>query len=308
MITSLFYIFPGRPAVWRLSVFAALLTVWPALATPTEALWPRLNTYLDPTLNMRLQEAVEQNAVWRKLVKRRRLAVGVVDLGSQPERFASINGDVMMYAASLPKIAILLAAYASLEDGSLTETPELRADLSDMISRSSNNAATRVIDRIGMKKIEAVLRDPRYELYDERQNGGLWVGKRYAKKGMRRGDPLYNISHGATANQVCRFYYLLANGRLVNQMRSEQMLQDLADPALHHKFVAALDRRAPNARVFRKSGTWHEWHADSVLVRGAEWRNYILVAMVQSTDGDAIIKEIVPTVEAVLQQPPQSVR
>jgi beta-lactamase class A len=50
---------------------------------------------------------------------------------------------------------------------------------------------------------------PRYRLYDPRHYGGLWVGKDYAKSGLWRRDPLHNLSHGATAMQVARFYYLL---------------------------------------------------------------------------------------------------
>ena len=266
--------------------------------------WKRLSTYRDPDLTAELKKALSNPPEWQKLVKKRRMAVAVVDLSGEAPRFASVNGNVMMYAASLPKIAILLAAYQSFEDGSLEETTEIHQDLSEMIRSSSNVAATRVLDQVGMKKIEAVLRDPRYGLYDERRGGGLWVGKRYASQGPRRGDPMFNLSHGATADQVARFYYLLATGRLVSPERSRQMLEDLSEPALNHKFVAALRLRAPAARLFRKSGTWKDWHSDSVLVRGREWRNYILVALVQSSDGEEVIKAIVPVVESIIDSNP----
>jgi beta-lactamase class A len=210
----------------------------------------------------------------------------------------------MMYAASLPKIAILLAAYASFEDGSLAETDAYHTDLTDMIRVSSNGAATRMLDAVGMAKLEAVMRDPQFGFYDEARGGGLWVGKRYASSGVRRGDPLFNISHGATVTQVCRFYYQLAMGHLISPERSAQMLSDLADPGIHHKFVAAIERRAPRARIFRKSGTWRNWHADSVLVRGPNWRNYILVALVESSNGETILRELVPAAETVLQHRP----
>jgi beta-lactamase class A len=82
------------------------------------------------------------------------------------------------------------------------------------------------------------------------------------------------------------------------------MLSDLADPGIHHKFVAAIERRAPRARIFRKSGTWRNWHADSVLVRGPNWRNYILVALVESSNGETILRELVPAAETVLQHRP----
>lgn len=263
--------------------------------------WKTLSNYRDADLTAQLTKALRKQPGWQRLINRRRIAVALVDLNGDAPRFASVNGNVMMYAASLPKIAILLAAYQAFEDGSLEETPEIHQDLADMIRSSSNKAATRVMDQVGMKKIEAVLRDPRYGLYDESRGGGLWVGKRYAAEGPRRGDPLFNLSHGATANQVARFYYLLATGRLVSPERSQQMLQDLSDPGLNHKFVAALRLRAPAARLFRKSGTWRDWHADSVLVRGRQWRNYILVALVQSSNGEEIVNTIVPLVESIIE-------
>jgi beta-lactamase class A len=268
----------------------------------SEVSWQSLYESADPVLQRALEAAVRERPVWQRLVRRKRMAVGVVDL-TDPEspRFARINGSTMLYAASLPKIAILLTAYESFEDGSLAETPEIHADLKEMISTSDNPAATRMIDLLGYAKIEKVVTDVRYQLYDPKRGGGLWVGKRYAKTGKRVGDPIANISHAATATQVCRFYYLLATGRVISSERSLQILEDLADPGLHHKFVGVLEQRAPRARLFRKSGTWRSWHSDSVLVWGPEWRRYILVAMLESDDGEQILRDLVPVVESLLQ-------
>ena len=83
-----------------------------------------------------------------------KMAVGLVDL-SDPKnpRFAQVNGNTMMYAASLPKIAVLLAALESFEDGTLKATPEMDRDLVEMIRRSDNAAASRVIERVGLGKL-----------------------------------------------------------------------------------------------------------------------------------------------------------
>ena len=284
----------------RLIVLCLSLTMTLALAEESPDDWKPLYDLVDPALQANLERSLNANTQWQRLIQRRRLAVAVVDLGTDTPRFARVNGNQMMYAASLPKIAILLTAYASFEDGSLAETPEIHKDLGDMIRVSSNAAATRVLDAVGMAKVEQVMRDPTFGFYDEARGGGLWVGKRYASQGVRRGDPLLNISHGATVTQVARFYYLLAEGRLIDAERSEQMLADLVDPGLHHKFVAEIEARAPRARIFRKSGTWQNWHSDSVLVRGPEWRNYILVALVESPDGEHILRSLVATVEDLL--------
>ena len=67
----------------------------------------------------------------------------------------------MMYAMSLPKIAILLAATDAIEKGELFETPEVKKDMRLMISKSNNATATRMIDRVGYDKLEAVMTDPK---------------------------------------------------------------------------------------------------------------------------------------------------
>ena len=127
-------------------------------------------------------------------------------------KFANVNGDEMMYAASLPKIAVLLSAVDAIDKGELKESKEVKYDMNRMICNSDNRATTRMIDRVGFDKIEQVLTDPKYNLYDEEFGGGLWVGKRYASAGERNPDPMKGLSHAATVTQVCRFYYLMAMG------------------------------------------------------------------------------------------------
>ena len=79
------------------------------------------------------------------------------------------------------------------------------------------------------------------------------------------------------------------------------MLDVLVDPGINHKFVSAVSQRAPRARLFRKSGTWRDWHADSILVWGPDWRRYILVSLVQSSNGERIMRNLVPVVEELLR-------
>lgn len=264
-----------------------------------------LRSLLDPTLQTNLEKELMANPEWKKLIQQRRMAVGIVDLGdSDHVKYARINGNHMMYAASLPKIAILLSAMDAIEKGELKETPEIKKDMRLMISKSNNEASTRMIDRLGYEKIQAVMTDPKYEFYDEENGGGLWVGKRYGGGGDTNREPLKNLSHAATVTQVCRYYYLLANGKLVNRQRSKQMLDIMENPELHHKFVNTLDLIAPKARVFRKSGSWKTYHSDSVLVWGKDAkRRYILVALVDDPNGEQIIRNLVKPVEKVLKTP-----
>jgi len=263
-----------------------------------------LQKLLDSSLQTNLRDELASHPEWNELIIQKKMAVGLVDL-SDPEnvRFARVNGNHMMYAASLPKIAILLAAMDAIEKGELKETLEVKKDMRLMISKSDNAASTRMIDRVGYEKLEAVMTDPKYAFYDEQKGGGLWVGKRYGGGGDTNREPLKNLSHAASVTQVCRYYYLLANGKLVNQKRSKQMLDIMEDPELHHKFVNTLDKIAPNARLFRKSGSWKTYHSDSILVWGKENdRRYILVALLDDANGEQIIRDLVKPIEKVLKK------
>lgn len=264
----------------------------------------QLPSLLNKSLQSNLERELKSNPEWKKLIAEKKMAVGVVDL-SNPDntRFARINGNHMMYAASLPKIAVLLAAMDAIDKGELVETKAVKDDMRLMISKSNNEASTRMIDRVGYKKLEDVMTDPKYAFYDEHKGGGLWVGKRYGSGGDTNREPLKNLSHAATVTQVCRYYYLLANGKLVNEKRSKQMLDIMENPELHHKFVNTLDQIAPKARLFRKSGSWRTYHSDSILVWGDDpERRYILVALIDDANGEQIIRDLVKPIEKVLKK------
>lgn len=262
-----------------------------------------LRSLEDDGLQASLAKKLNANPKWKKLIANKKLAVGLVDLADPYNvRYAAVNGDEMMYAASLPKIAVLLAAEDAIAKGELKATNEVLSDMRLMISKSNNQATTRMIDRVGYKKISGVLTDPQYKLYDKKHGGGLWVGKRYAAGGARNPDPLEGLSHAASVSQVCRFYYMMAMGKLVNSERSEHMLQMMGDPGLHHKFVNTLDRTAPGAKLYRKSGSWKNFHSDSVLVWGDQWQRYILVGLAEDAEGEQIMRDLVVAVEDILKK------
>jgi len=256
----------------------------------------------DPYLQSVLEKEINSNKTWKRLIKGKQMSVAIVDLSDSTNfRYAGMNDNFMMYAASLPKIAILLAVMDAVEKGELEYTKEVKQDLRLMISKSNNQASTRNIDRVGYEKIEAVLRAPKHKLYDEEVGGGLWVGKRYAAAGRRYPDPIKGLSHAATTRQVCSFYYQLALGNLISTQRSKEMLQIMKKPALHHKFVNTLDKIAPKADVYRKSGSWRNYHSDSALVWGPK-RKYIIVALVDYDYGEQTIRDLVRPLEKVLKK------
>ncbi len=255
----------------------------------------------DNDLQDKLNKMVSDDAKIKRLVGQKKMAIGLVMLNDTSNvTFARVNGTTEMYAASLPKIAILLSAMDALDKGELEESEELRNDMRLMIAKSDNNASTRIIDLLGFEKIESVLTDSNYLLYNEELGGGLWVGKRYAKPGKRYPDPLHGISHAATVTQVCRFYYMLVYGKLVSFEKSKEMLGIMEDPEIHHKFVNSLEKIAPKAKLFRKSGSWKNFHSDSILVWGPNHK-YILVALVEDADGEKLMRQLVYKIEDILK-------
>ena len=259
-----------------------------------------LEELYDVDLQKELEAILKSNSKWALLAKNKALSIGIVDMiDPLNARYAAINSNNMVYAASLPKIGILLASEDAIATGKIKETAEVKQDMRMMSAKSCNAAASRMFNRCGVDYIAGVLQDPCYNLYDKKNGGGLWVGKPYGSCNARIGDPLKNLSHAASVMQVCKYYYMLAFGQLVNQDRSKDMLNMLVDPELHHKFVSVLDRVAPDAKVYRKSGTWENWHADSALVWDKN-RRYIVVALAQDGSGETILRELMLKIDTAL--------
>lgn len=224
-------------------------------------------------------------------VQAKQLAVILV-IVTDPDkpRVAEFNSRQMVYAASLPKIAILLGAAVAIDEGRLELTPELEEDMHAMIRQSCNSCATRVLEQVGREELLKVLQSPKYNYYDQKGQGGLWVGKDYGPSSAYRRDPLSNLSHGATAFQAARFYYELHTGQLVSPEQNKMMLDMLSRPAIKHKFVKGLEAY-PHLEVFRKSGSWKTYHADSALIRG-DGIAYIIVALANHANGNAWVTQL----------------
>jgi beta-lactamase class A len=264
------------------------------------------NPHLGETCDPRLQKALITHLDSLHLnnaTERKRLSVVVVDItDTSSPRMAYVNPNEMMYAASLPKIAILLGAFEKIANGEMPLDDEILEKLKRMIRNSSNAAATDILHRVGMEYLAELLQSPRYRLYDPGKNGGLWVGKDYAKAPAWKRDPLHNLSHGATALQVARFYYLLETGQLVSPEISRLMKSILADPAIEHKFVKGLKEIQPDSEIYRKSGTWGPYHSDSAIVEH-HGRRYIAVALAKSASGERWLQKLIVALDDIICPP-----
>jgi inner membrane protein len=136
----------------------------------------------DPLLQQRLEREL-RGAGMGEALDARRLTVSLVDLTHPRDlHYAGLHDDHMLYAASLPKVAILLALFEQLERGVLDWNDAFRWKLSKMINISDNAEATWAAEQVGLPAIAAVLRDPRYCLYEDGV-GGLWAGRGFARGG-----------------------------------------------------------------------------------------------------------------------------
>lgn len=220
-------------------------------------------------------------------------ATGILDLRQM--RLAMIHPDRIDYAASVPKIGILLAYFVKHPDAATHLDPVVRHELGMMAKQSSNEMAAKYSREMGLKEIQEVLNS--YGFYDAAHGGGIWVGKHYGPNSERIGDPVANHSHAATVRQLLRYYLMLEQGKLVSPEASKTMKEIFDSPDLphdQHKFVKALAGR--NLHILRKWGEWEDWQHDTAIVTGPR-RHYIIVALTHHPNGDAYLEDFARAVD-----------
>lgn len=224
-------------------------------------------------------------------------AVGVLDLNTL--RLAMIHPDREAYAASLPKIGILLAYFQLHPEAATNLTAEIRQELGLMVKASNNEIAAKYSRELGLKPIQSVLNA--YHFYDANRGGGLWLGKHYGRSEERHGSPVGDHSHAATVRQLLRYFLLLEQGKLVSPDASKTMREIFAAPAIPHdenKFVKAL--AGHDVQILRKWGSWENWFHDAAIVAGGG-RHYIIVALTNHPRGDEYLMALAEAVDEVLQ-------
>ena len=281
--------------LFTLSLAAAASVPLGAQASPACPLPPE-----DSALRRALDAIVRRLRLTRPVAERR-LAISLLELDGAP-RYAGVNDSEMLYAASLPKIAILAGGFDLIERGELRYTPAVRNMFTRLIRFSSNEDASRAIQTIGFENIARTLRSPQYRLYDPDQNGGLWLGKAYGGPNDRwKRDPLHQLSHGATSAQVARFFWMVDSGRLVSPEASAEMKRLLSKPGIAHKFVKGL-AGLPHHEIYRKSGTWRNFHADGALIEAGDHK-YVAVALMEDARGGEVLPQLIREMDRLVCGP-----
>lgn len=265
-------------------------------ATPPQSFAMNYETAVDPALQQRVEE-IDTRLRAKHGMTTEQTAVGVLDL--QRRRVAMIHPDRIEYAASVPKIGILLAYFHLHPEAATALDAETQHELGRMAKASSNEMAAKHSRAMGLREIQQVLNE--YGFYDATRGGGLWVGKHYGPNSERIGDPVADHSHAATVRQLLRFYWLLDNGQLVSPAASKKMREIFLSPDIphdDHKFVKALAGDA--VTILRKWGSWEDYLHDTALIE-APGRRYVLVALTHHPAGDAYLEDLAREVDAVFR-------
>lgn len=296
----------ARPGLWFGFVACTILLVIGGCARRSAIMKSEFDHYIldhdtpvDPQLQAQL-ETLDTQLRQRLGMTAEQTAVGLLDL--RRLRIALLRPDRIEYAASVPKIAVLLAYFQLHPNAASALTPQIRHELGLMVKASDNALATKFSHEMGLGVIQRVL--DTYGFYDADRGGGLWMGKHYGQGGERIGDPIGDHSHAATVRQLLRFYLLLEQGRLVSPAASTTMREIFTSPDIPHDnlgFVRGLSGR--DVAIRRKWGSWEEWHHDTAVITGAG-RHYILVALTHHADGDDYLAQLARAVDDGLGTPP----
>jgi beta-lactamase class A len=252
---------------------------------------------LDAALQANI-EAIDSHLRARHGLTTDQTAASVLDLKTL--RLAMVRPDQIDYAASVPKIGILLAYLQLHPEAATNLDAQTRRELGLMIKGSDNEMAAKYSQQLGLKRIQQVLDS--YGFYDAAHGGGLWVGKHYGQGNERYGDPMANHSHAATVRQLLRYYLLLEQGKLVSPAASTIMREIFASPDIAHlndKFVKGLAGR--DVQVLRKSGWWEDWFHDTAIISGGA-RHYLIVAMTHHPKGEDYLVEFARAVDDELRR------
>src|SRR3954464_1624617 len=145
-------------AIVRHLVLGALLSVTSLFAadmpTTLEKITLDYTTLTDPALQVTI-EAIDSRLREKYGMAPTDTAVGVLDLNTA--RLALVRPDKIDYAASVPKIAILLAWFQLHPEAATSLDPTTRHELGLMIKVSDNAMAAKYSQLLGLKPIQQVI-------------------------------------------------------------------------------------------------------------------------------------------------------
>jgi hypothetical protein len=277
---------------------------------PDPARSQRLQELLDAAVRATLEQFAAQN------LHTNQLAVTLIDLGDpgQPAQ-ASYRGDVPIYPASVVKLFYLVAAHRWLEDGTITDSEELRRAIRDMIVNSYNEATHYVVDLITGTTSGPELPADEMDAWREKRNAinryfaslgythinanqKPWCEGPYGRERLFVGKQ-YENRNQLTTDATARLLMEIVEGRAVSPARSAQMKKLLErdpfrkteEPDQGNDYTGLA--LPAGAKLWSKAGWTDTVRHDAAYVELPNGARFVLVAF---TTGHSKEREIIPSV------------
>lgn len=172
---------------------------------------------------------------------------------------ASVNADGKMQSASVIKLFIMATAYDEISKGKLDES-SVTSDISIMITNSDNDAANRLIEKLGFDTINTYIKNNGYS---------KTVLNREMLASTAKGD---NYTSAKDAATILENIY---NGKCVNKSYSQKMLNLLKQQTRKNKIPAGVPDGVQTAN---KTGELDTVENDAAIVFKGD-TPYVLVVM-----------------------------
>ena len=247
-------------------------------------------------------------------LKSNQVAVTLVLLPDKEQARASYRGDAPIYPASVVKLFYLAAAHRWMEDGRISDTPELRRALRDMIIDSGNDPTHYIVDLLtgttsgpelpetemiewGNKRnaVNRYFRDIGYEKINVNQKP--WGEGPYGRERVWVGTN-YDNRNTLTADAAARLLADIASGACVSAERSRQMMEllkrEFKSGTKDDQGTGFTGKGLPNgAKLWSKAGWTSTTRHDAAYVELPTGEKFVLVTF---TTGHANNREIIPAV------------
>src|SRR5262245_2978216 len=196
----------------------------------------RLQALVDSAVTATLEQYAAQK------LQSNQLAVTLVDLRDRQRPVqAGYRGDVQIYPASVVKLFYLAAAHRWMEDGKLSDTPELRRAMRDMIVESYNEATHYIVDLLTDTTSGPELPDAEIDQWFDKRNAvnryffalgytninankKPWCEGPYGRESqsIKKHKPSRNM---LTTDATARLLTEIVTGKAVTAKRSAEMLE-----------------------------------------------------------------------------------
>jgi beta-lactamase class A len=246
-----------------------------------------------------------------------------LDAGKKHPR-ATHRGDAPTYPASVIKVFYLAATHRWLEDKKISDTPELRRALRDMIVDSGNEPTGYVVDILTGATSGPELPPAELAAWHEKRdvvnrwfqslgytdinaNRKTWHEGPYGRD-KQAVDHFTPSRNSLTTNATARLFVEIATDQCISAARCAEMLQlmrrDFTDPKSTdfqgREFIGA--GLPHSAKLWSKAGDMSTARHDAAIVELASGKKFVLVIFTIRPDEKEIIPEITRQIVQGLSQ------